>query len=69
MSYEIPSDERDNRLLRKEVAKNRELARFSPTFSTQVDQSGFGAGSRDLAQGVILGSGKPLLIQAPLLVL
>ena len=56
MSDEVPSDEREARLARKEIASNRDLIRFSPTFSTQADSTGLGSISLDSAQVVNLGN-------------
>jgi len=52
MSYEVPSRERDERLLRKEIAEQRDLIRFTPT-SKQNDTSAIGSGSHDTSTGVI----------------
>jgi hypothetical protein len=52
MSYEVPSDERNERLLRKEISEQRDLIRFTPT-SKQNDHIATGAGSHDTSTGVI----------------
>jgi len=56
MSYEIPSDERRDRLLRKDITFNRHIARFTPAFSVQGDMSGVGAGSKDQSIGPVMTS-------------
>ena len=55
MSYEVPSEEQQNRRLRKEIAENRDLIRFTPS-STNADTEAIGAGSHDLSTGVITGN-------------
>lgn len=52
MSYEVPSEEREQRLLRKEIAEQRELMRFTPQ-PLGNDTSAIGAGSHDNASGVM----------------
>jgi len=57
MSYEVPSDERRDRKTRIEIDRNRNLAKFSPTYSTQADEAGIGAPSGGAAAtGPRLGS-------------
>lgn len=55
MSYEVPSKERDERLLRKQISENRDLIRFTP-IATNNDTSAIGAGSHDGSFGSVLGS-------------
>ncbi len=55
MSYEIPTEEREARLLRKEIAENRDLIRFTPV-AKQNDIASIGAGSHDTAIGVVTGN-------------
>lgn len=55
-SYEVPSNESNERRFKKTIEENRQAATFSPTFSTQEDPTGFGSGSPDTANGVNLGN-------------
>ena len=55
-SYEVPSDERTQRRNRRDIDRNRQLARFSANNSKQADQVAFGAGSHDNATGVVTGN-------------
>jgi len=43
MSYEVPSDARRDRKTRIEIDRNRNLAKFSPTYSTQASEAGIGS--------------------------
>lgn len=54
-SYEVPSSERTERRLRKSIEENRQAINFSPTFSTNADQTAVGAGSKDYSTGVTWG--------------
>lgn len=55
MSYEVPNEEQQNRRLRKDIAENRDLIRFTPS-STNADTVAIGAGSHDLSTGVKTGN-------------
>jgi len=43
MSYEVPSDERRDRKTRIDIDRNRNLAKFSPTYSTQTSEASIGS--------------------------
>ncbi len=58
MSYEVPSDARRDRKTRLEIDRNRNLAKFSPTYSTQTSQENIGTGGTggSAATGVTTGN-------------
>ena len=57
MSYEVPSDAKRDRETRLEIDRNRNLAKFSPTYSTQTSQENIGtAVGGSTATGVTLGA-------------
>ena len=58
MSYEVPSDAKRDRQIRLEIDRNRNLAKFSPTYSTQTSQENIGTGGTggSAAIGVTTGN-------------